>query len=57
MIDPQIIVEALKLVLSGDNQKISEGESVLSSAKQTDCYIKTLMVIANSAEVSIQKVP
>ena len=57
MIDPQIIVEALKLVLSGDNQKIAEGEAVLSSAKKTDCYLRSLMIVANSAEVGPQKTP
>jgi hypothetical protein len=51
--DPNHIVEALKLILSGDNDQITRGESVMHQARSSDTFIKTLMIIANSQEVRI----
>lgn len=49
--DPNLLVEALKLILSGDNSLIERGENIMKMAKDSDCYLKTLMIIANSSEV------
>jgi hypothetical protein len=50
--DPNHLVEALKLILSGDNNQIKRGDNVMAQAKQSDCFIKTLMIIANNTNVS-----
>ena len=49
--DPNLIVEALRLILSGETEHIKIGEKVIGQAKQSDSYIKSLMIIANSSEV------
>ena len=51
--DPNHLVEALQLILSGDNDSIARGTNVMEQAKKSDCYLKTLMIIANNSEVRI----
>ena len=51
--DPNHIVEALQLILSGDQNSMTRGENVMDQAKRSDSFLKTLMIIGNNQEVSV----
>ena len=51
-IDPNMILEALKLTLSGDNEQISRGDSAILSISFRPGFVKNLLIISTNSNVS-----
>lgn len=50
--DPNFVSKALQETLSGDNERIKNGENALLSSRTNPNLVKALLVIANDEKVS-----